>query len=693
MIALQQSAGNQAVARLVAQRITAQREPDETPVAKAVRTRDVGDAKDASKNLKGATDSDKLILIDILRSQGWVGLLDEYALERIWGSLDGLADMDSGRLAIWKDCVKKGADLDELGVGRHLVTVFELDARVRAQSNLRVNDAYVRAQMAQLGIDPTLRVPDQTFLAPAPEELKRLQETQGLAKSAITTISHLLWMKDNIKYAGERFDPHKKPALDFDLGDGRSLWSMARDEWARGEALLGMIANSSAAVFTAMNAAIPAFERDSVPGSLSVLAETDPVKNPQAAKRGIQLLLKSVLKNIELAGDNLGETDPRNLLAVHAQLKKGRGPSGTDWSKPLPGWIIDHEAADYQDVQMWKKLGLEAAAFIALVVAELATFGGATFLVATGMGLAASATDAVTSQKESAELKSLGGSAVQTQSMMVYQGQVTAAEAAAEAAALGLVINGLAVGVGGALRVGEVALQAQNARRLTVLRQRYAERIAADGKLQKQIDALEQLLNKPGSASKVTEELKAVESAVGTPSPGATAALPPGPDRLTGGGGAVFDMGVGERGMAIEGAMSKVYRRMTGGIRRLPANFKALDFVSGGTTTVTVTAEGVRTEAIVGATGISEKSLDLLTVGAREAKSAEAITQSLRSHIRDLFQFERYELQGIEVSDVSSRVLNVYVGPGTPTAAQAEAIKATADYASSYGVVMNVTVF
>jgi len=341
---------------------------------------------------------------------------------------------------------------------------------------------------------------------------------------------------------------------------------------------------------------------------------------------------------------------------------------------------------------MWKKLALEAAAFAALLVAELATFGGATFLVATGMGLGASAVDALNSQNESAELKALGGSAVQTSTMLVYKGQVTAAEAGAEAAAIGLVLNTLAAGVGGMMRAGEVALEAQNARQLAVLQQRYADRIASDAALQKQIDTLEKLMKTPGSASKTANELKAVETAVGTPAADATAVLPTGPDRLTGGGNAAFGLGVGERGMIIEGAMAKVYKRMSGGIRRLPANFKALDFLSGGTSTVTVTPAGVRTEAIVGATGISEKSLDLLTL-TREAKSGEAIKATLKTHIRDLFQFEHYELEGIEVSQLSGRVLNVYVGPGAPSQVQAAAIQELTGYASSYGVHMNVMVF
>ncbi len=701
LLGLQQTVGNQAVTAMIAQRSVVQRsvvqrDGDETAAAKALRTKSVSDAQDASKQLTGVSEGDKFALIDILRKQGWVGPLDEYALERIWGSFgEALPTVAESHLAEWKDCVNKGAELQKLPGARAFITAFELDAKARAATNLRANEALTKAEFEHLGMEPDLKVPDQAFIAPPPDQLRRLQETQGLAKSAAATITHLLWMKENINYAGERFNPHKKPALDFALGDGRSLWSMACDEWAKGEALLAMIANSSPALFVAMGAATPTYERESVPGSLSLLAETDPVKNPQAAKQGIHTILKTVMKNIGLARDNLPSTDPRVLQPVHTQMKKGVGPSGTDWSRPFARWVIDQEAADYQSEQMWKKLALEGAAFAALVAAEIATFGGATFFVATGIGLAASAADAVNSQQESSEMQALGGSAAHTDSLMVHQGQVTAAEAAAEAAALALVINTLAVGVGGAMRAADAALQAENARRLAVLQQRYADRIASDVQLQKQIDALEKLLATPMSPTKATEELRTVEAVLGTPPPESAAALPTGPPQLTGGGNAVFDpaVGVGKRGMAIEGAMAKVYRRMTGGIRRLPANFKGIDFVSGGSTTVTVAADGARSEAIVGASGISEKSLDLLTLATREPKSPASVTDTLRKHIRDLFQFEHYQLQGIEVSELSSRVLNVYVGPGAPSAAQAEAIQATGSYAAQHGVIMNIIVF
>jgi hypothetical protein len=75
-VQLQRLAGNRAVARLFAPRLHVQRDSDEHPVAKAVRTKD-GDAKEASKHLEGAGEPDKLRLIEILRKQGWVAVLDE----------------------------------------------------------------------------------------------------------------------------------------------------------------------------------------------------------------------------------------------------------------------------------------------------------------------------------------------------------------------------------------------------------------------------------------------------------------------------------------------------------------------------------------------------------------------------------------------------------------------------------------
>jgi hypothetical protein len=85
----------------------------------------------------------------------------------------------------WADCVEKGADLDELPAVQHLVTVLELDTKARARS----------------------ATPHEAFIAPSPEELTRLLKIQGLAKAGVTTISHMLWVKENINYAGNASTP------------------------------------------------------------------------------------------------------------------------------------------------------------------------------------------------------------------------------------------------------------------------------------------------------------------------------------------------------------------------------------------------------------------------------------------------------------------------------------------------------
>ena len=88
----------------------------------------------------------------------------------------------------------------------------------------------------------------------------------------------------------------------------------------------------------------------------------------------------------------------------------------------------------------------------------------------------------------------------------------------------------------------------------------------------------------------------------------------------------------------------------------------------------------------MGASGISEKSLDLLTLATREPKVPGLGHRHLRKHIRDLFQFEHYQLQGIEVERAVQSRAQRLVEPRTPSAAQAEPIQATGSYAAEHGV-------
>jgi hypothetical protein len=140
--------------------------------------------------------------------------------------------------------------------------------------------------------------------------------------------------------------------------------------------------------------------------------------------------------------------------------------------------------------------------------------------------------------------------------------------------------------------------------------------------------------------------------------------------------------------------MGKLYDRMGGAVRRLPKNFKGLDFVFGGKTTVLRDAAGRWIgEVIEGATGINERSVDLRKELTGLPKTGPEVRSAIKGHIDKMYQFENYALEGIEVKDVSAKILNVSIGPGPPTPAQMAGIAAAIEDAKAADVMTNVSVF
>lgn len=83
-------------------------------IDKALKSRDPGDAKYIFNFHECKNDWDRIKLIRILAHQGWVGPLDEAAIERAWASFDNLTDMlrNRGNFGLWEYCIKRGAQLD-----------------------------------------------------------------------------------------------------------------------------------------------------------------------------------------------------------------------------------------------------------------------------------------------------------------------------------------------------------------------------------------------------------------------------------------------------------------------------------------------------------------------------------------------------------------------------------------------------
>ena len=153
---------------------------------------------------------------------------------------------------------------------------------------------------------------------------------------------------------------------------------------------------------------------------------------------------------------------------------------------------------------------------------------------------------------------------------------------------------------------------------------------------------------------------------------------------------AIWEQGRQVRGLAYEGAMGKMYRRM-GPVRRVPKNFPGIDFVANGRVQVLRDASGKWAgEVITDGMGISEKTLDLRN---KSMQSAKGISRAIRNHIEKLYAFDDATLEGIEVKNLKDKVLNVAIGPGKPTPEQQQGIQDAIDHAKLADVIINIFVF
>ena len=134
VLQLQRSAGNQAtLALLNPSTRTLSRDPDagtadagtapasssaqtsatsgSPDFAAAIDARDIGAIKRID-DFRGASDAQRLSMIEILLDQWWVGPYDEAALERIWESFgERLPETMATQARLWADCVDRGAEL------------------------------------------------------------------------------------------------------------------------------------------------------------------------------------------------------------------------------------------------------------------------------------------------------------------------------------------------------------------------------------------------------------------------------------------------------------------------------------------------------------------------------------------------------------------------------------------------------
>ena len=463
-------------------------------------------------------------------------------LEKLWGSFgEGLPDAVATHLDIWWS----SARLHPLAIGKlpqvsKAREAFKDQTMAKARSNLAANEKLIRAELTKFGLnensdpdDPRLAGANNALVLPDVkanlEELKRLA---GVAKKQKRLQAEMV--KKTITFDRAPFSPDHEPAARDQLPNfmadakapAQTLWQAMKGQWDTSQQLLGVILNSNPAIFLASNN----------PVALDQLVNGNPKEQPSKMLHDVWTKFTGVLKNIETARSGLGDVDYRELKPIHDSLRT-TGP----WTHAFSKWIIDESVEKYESTEYWKKLGLQAAMMAAIVVAEIATMGGATFFIATGLGVGIAAYRAAEAATKANEMKALGGSTARSDLSIVYRGQITASEAEAEAAMLDLALTAGGVAFGAASRVGEVERIALAAKRTQALKNRFAAEIAEDAKLQKQVDALDEVLKSKESAAKAEKQLAEIQLALprSSPAPQANTLVP-------GASGKTFKWGVPE---------------------------------------------------------------------------------------------------------------------------------------------------
>jgi Domain of unknown function (DUF4157) len=377
----------------------------------------------------GQMDADRLEQIRKIHANTWVGPLDEYELERIWNSFGSdLPAVAEANWALWEESVNYGAELYDIPAVKAVREKFAEDVRETARQYLFVNRDYVRDEMAKLGISENdARAP----VTPTPEQDKALQEVQQAAdkvEKAQQQRQRLseLWVGYDVPRMSEKkhgaaavkFDPRFKPYAKPEGNEDPPMpsWEETKEQY---DSLTNVI-NGLASRYPAIYA----------------LTRSEKVKDvlnddPAQARSVIQGVMKEVLANVEDAFGKLvpgGAIEYYDLQPIHAQLFGGTGaPSGTPWGRQFYKKVANEDLEGHSAREFWVSMGLSAIAAIALVAAEIATFGSATFFIAAGAGVVASGLQAGLSWNHYLNIAQAAGTNVTDETALVSSGQASGA--------------------------------------------------------------------------------------------------------------------------------------------------------------------------------------------------------------------------------------------------------------------------
>ncbi|RAQ94209.1 tetratricopeptide repeat protein [Thermogemmatispora tikiterensis] len=380
-----------------------------------------------------ATLEEKLQLINILLQQGWVGPFDEWALEDIWRSFgDNVLQVGAAHFDVWKQCVDRGAELEKLPAVVEAQKKFLADVETIARYYLRTNQDYIEKETERLGLQQRVASSQQD------QELQEIQQAARVLLSAqdlqaqlrqITVGYDVEVTEEGFSYlVPVGFDPMHKPAMAERPQPGETVvgeahtplvpWEEVNKQYQKTVALITALTSRYPALF-----AMAGLDRQA---DLRSVAQ----ESPEQARAIISQALQGVSQKITETIPKIGrEIDSRDLISIHQQLYNGMEPppgtSGLPWSNPIYKWAAQEAIGDYQAKEFWTNLGLTAVAAIALIGAEIATGGLATFFLAAGVGIALF--QAEQSWEKYLNLAQASQATVTPETSLILEGQVSGA--------------------------------------------------------------------------------------------------------------------------------------------------------------------------------------------------------------------------------------------------------------------------
>lgn len=398
--------------------------------AEVAHERSIKREEESKKAISSMSVDDRLNRIREIHGYWWVGPSDEAELEYIWGTFgNSLEQIASDNLELWKKSLDYGAELDDLPQVEAIKSRYENDVKQKAVDYLIINRNYINEELTRLGLW------EERESQPSEEKRKNMADLQEAAdqfRKAQEYQNELLrlqvgydWdieegpggMTKAKKYPGT-FSPKVKPHMGPSGNEVPPLpaWEKVKDQYDRLGSVMTGLSQKHPAIF--------AVSREEKVGELAK-------STPEQARLIVRTAFFEVLENIEKTFPKIhsGDLDWRDLKPIHEQFRTAQtaSASGKNWSLPLNKWIVEDILSDHESKEFWISLGLSVLAAAAFVVAELVSFGTATFFIAAGVGIAATGIQVGRSWEHYFDLAQASKANIKPELALVSQGQASAA--------------------------------------------------------------------------------------------------------------------------------------------------------------------------------------------------------------------------------------------------------------------------